>query len=255
MILRYDAVLNGRSLGHIAPSIIVRDIDEKPAKMDTKTVQRAIRPGMRVTQQRRQSLEIVLHCNVRAYGGADRAQILDEIAYWVQDGGWLEISTRPGKRLRVTPTGLPSVGSSLNWTGNIDIAFTAYERPYWESKYPVAATIEDEGELIPLGTLPEAYVSCSITNEGAENLTTLTVRSGDTFITLRDLDVAPGEVVEIGYTDDDVMRITAAGVSALGNRTAESSDDLVAICRKANAIKVEANQSVRATFRAWGRYR
>jgi hypothetical protein len=125
MILRYDAVLNGKSLGHIAPSIIVRDIDEKSAKMDTKTVQRAIRPGMRVTQQRRQSLEIVLHCNVRAYGGADRAQILDEIADWVQDGGWLEISTRPGKRLRVTPTGLPSVGSSLNWTGNIDLTFTA----------------------------------------------------------------------------------------------------------------------------------
>lgn len=255
MYLRFEAYLNGVSFAQLDPVLILRDITELPPVEDVQKAQRALHPGTRITSRVRRSLSVRLTFVVREYDIAARSRVLDKIAEWVGEGGWLTINSRPGQRLYVTPDDLPSMGSSLKWTADMELTLTAYERPYWEQQWPTVATITMFGTLTPLGTVPEAYVECDVTNMGTDVLTSVTMACADTQITLSGLSVPSGEHVRIAYSDTGLMQITAAGASALANRTADSSDDLIAISRKTNDIGVIADQEVSATFSVRGRYR
>lgn len=255
MLLRFDAYLNGVSFAQLDPAIILRDIEEMQPNEEREEARRSIHPGTRISSRVRRSLSVRLIFCVREYDIASRARVLDKIAEWVGEGGWLTINSRPGQRLFVAPEDLPSVGSSLKWTDDIEMTLTAYERPYWEQQWPTVITITEAGSIRPTGTLPDVYVECDVTNTGDADMTTLTISCADTAITLEGLAVPAGEHVTLAYTDRDVLKITAAGASALANRTAESHDDLIARIRKDNAIAVSADQPVTAIFSARGRFR
>lgn len=255
MLARFDASLNGVSFANLDPSVILRDIEEEPAEEDVETAKRSIHPGTRRTFRVRRKLSIRLTYNIREYDMTARAAIVDKIADWVGDGGWLVLSTRPEQRIYVYPDTLPSQGSSLRWTEDMEMVLTAYERPFFEARWPVEVSITDSGTLSPTGTLPTAYVEVTVSNDGEGELTTLALTCADTKITLTGLSVSPGEKVRLYYTDRDVLVIEAAGTSALANRTAESHDDLVARARAQNDIAVTADQPVTAIFSARGRYR
>lgn len=251
---RFDATLNNVSLSQLDPAVVLIDIDERAATLERETARRSIHPGTRISALVRRSLSVTLRFAVRAYDIDYRAHVLDMIAQWAGRGGWLRINSRPGQRLRVTVDEMPSVGSSLRWTDELTMTLTAYERPYWEQEYPVRALITDSGSLRPRGTYPTAYVECEITNAGNGVLTEAVVRCAETSIKLTGVAVPAGEKLCIAYTDKDVLTITAAGVSALANRTAESHDDLVAATLTDNDISVTADQPVSAVFSARGRY-
>lgn len=255
MLHRFDAYMNGVSLAHLDPAIILRDIEEMKPTVDKQEYKRSLHAGSRITDMVRRSLPVKFVLCVREYDITARARLLDRIAEWAGTGGWLTINSRPGQRLYVTPDELPAMGSGLRWTEDVTMTLTAYERPYWEQQYPVTAIITETGSIAPLGTMPEAQVECDIVNAGDGNLTRIEITCGETKITLEGVDVAPGQHVILSYTDTDVLQIMAGGVSALANRTAESSDDLIAMTRKANDIAVSADQPVSAVFRARGRFR
>lgn len=254
MLLRFDASLNGVSFAHLDPQLMLTDIVELPPEEDVQQARRAIHPGTRITSRVRRSLSIRLVFAVAECDIASRARVLDKVAEWAGSGGWLTINSRPGRRLYVTPETPPSMGSSLRWTSDMEMTLTAYERPYWEQLWPTRAIIAESGNIHPVGTHPAALVECDVTNTGDGELTTLTVTCGSTHITLDGLSVPAGEHVRIAYTDDGIMVITAAGASALANRTAKSSDDLVAVSRQTNAISIMADQTVSAVVSARGRY-
>lgn len=255
MLARFDASLNDVSFANLDPTVILRDIEEQPVEEDMETAKRSIHPGTRLTFRIRRKMSIRLTFNVREYNMAARAAVMDRIADWVGDGGWLVLSTRPDQRLYVHPDTLPSMGSSLRWTDDLEMVLTAYERPFFEARWPVQSVISDSGILIPTGTFATAHVEADVVNEGESDLTTITLTCADTQITLTGLAVPAGEHVRLYYTDRDVLVIEAAGVSALANRTAESHDDLIARSRKQNDIVVTADQPVTAIFSARGRFR
>lgn len=255
MLYRFEAHIGGVSLANLDPAIALLDIKEDKPVYDRETARRSIHPGTRMSVRTRRSLSIRLVIAIKEYNDMARAAVLDKIADWAGDGGWLTISTRPGQRLYVIPEDTPALGSSMSFKDEIEMTLTAYERPYWERQWPVMSIVTDEGTLCPLGTYPTAYVECDVTNAGEADLTEITMSCGDTAITLTGLAVPAGEHVTLSYTDRDVLTITAAGASVLANRTAESHDDLIALCRKANAIRVTADQPVSAVFSARGRYR
>lgn len=255
MFLRFDACLNGVSFADLDPAIVLRDIIELPPVESKETYQRALHSGMMVGGMTRESLSVQLVFMVREYDISARARLMDKVAQWVGNGGWLTISSRHGQRLYVTPDAPVAMGSGLKWTADINLILTAYERPYWEQQWPTVAVVTDSGNIIPTGTMPEAYVEVDVKNVGEGDLTTVTLSCGSTMIKLDGLTVPPQAYVRIYYTDDDLMVIEADGKSALANRTAESSDDLIAMTRKSNALAVVADQAVSAVFRARGRYR
>lgn len=255
MFCRFDASLNGVSFANLDPKIILTDVNEEPADEDIETARRSLHPGTRLTYKVRRKLSLRFTFSVREYDMHRRSELIDKIADWAGDGGWLVLSSRPNQRLYVHPDTPPSQGSSLRWTDDLEMVLTAYERPYFEARWPTVAVITDSGTITPTGTYPTAYVEVDVANAGDGDLTSITITCADTHITLEGLQVPAGEKVSISYTDMDVMVITSAGASALANRTADSHDDLIAATRKANDIAVEADQPVSATFSARGRYR
>lgn len=255
MLLRFDATMNGQSISQIDPALTLRDIIELDADVDKQYAPRAIHPGTRISARVRRSTTVRLVYIVRERDVAARTAIINKLADWAGEGGWLTISTRPDMRLRVEADQSPRVDSALKWTQDLTLDLTAYSRPYWEDMFPVQSVITEKGVIRPRGTYPIAYVQADITNTGSGALTTCEVTCGDTKITLNDLVVAPGEHVTISYDDDDILHITAGGFTALDKRTAASHDDLVAMTRVDNTISVSCDQPVCAVFYARGRYR
>lgn len=247
--------MNGVSFAQLDPEILLNDIIEDPPKVDREETRRSIHPGTRISGRVRRSLSVRLVFAVREYSIEARSRLLDKIAEWAGEGGWLTINSRPGQRLYVIPEEPPAMGSSLKWTDEMEMTLTAWARPYWEQQWPTVAIITDSGTIAPTGTMPDAYVECNVKNAGDGEMTQLEISCAGTSFRLHELTVPPGEHVIISYTDHDVLQITAAGASALANRTAESSDDLIAKTRKPNDIAVSADQPVSAIFRARGRYR
>lgn len=250
----FDAALDGQALSAIAPEILLLDVIELPQKEEKQTAARALHPGLRLAHRIRQSLTVELIVMVRSTNARRRAAVMRAVTDWAWRGGWLTLNTHPGERLRVVADEMPSTGSAAAWTDKITISLTAYERPYWEADDATEVSITDEGVLRFPGGAVDSVVEVTATNTGADALTMITFRSSGTSITLEGLSVPAGESIAISYTDDDIMTITAAGISALGNRTAESDDDLRAVPNEDNAVSVIADQSVSATFRARGRW-
>lgn len=255
MQTRFDATLNGVSVAYLDPAIILVDIIEEKPDMTMETFRRSIRHGTRVSSRIRRSLTVRLQLQLREYDVDARAALMDRVADWAGNGGWLMINSRPAQRLHVTVSDPPHMGSSLKWTDMVEISLTAYEQPYWEQAWPTRAIITESGSIRPSGTYPEARVECDVTNAGDGEMTRLVMRCGNTHMTLEGISVPPGGHAAVAYKDDDLLTITAGGASALGNRTADSSDDLVAMTRQDNDISVEADQPVSAVFSARGRYR
>lgn len=254
MLMRFDAMLNGASFASLDPAVILRDVEEMPVAEDIETAVRGVHSGTRLTSKIRRKLSIRLVFNVREYDPDRRSSVMDKIAAWAGDGGWLVLSSRPNQRLYVHADTPPAQKSALRWTEDMEMVLTAYERPYFEARWPATAVISESGIITPLGTVSKAYVEVEATNAGEDVLTDIAFVCADTSIHLTGLALQPQEAVRIAYTDRDVMVITAGEASALANRTAESHDDLIAYTRKANDISVTADQPVSAVFQARGRY-
>lgn len=268
----YDVSLGGVSVHSLADEIIVRDIVEKPAKMDMQTSKRALHAGTRVTNDIRRSLSVDVVYVIRTEDSERRAEIAGLIAGWVGSGGWLEISTRPGKRLYVRPSDFPSLGSSLRWTEDITMTLTAYEQPYWEDKDDVAVAItgawsashgmyHGANVINPAGNVEKVPLTAMLWNPGEDAaITHLKIVSDGTFFEFEGLQLEPGgmfsSLMEIAYTDDDVLTISDVmqDKSLLVNRTAESSDDLLVRCGKTSQIQVYADAPFQVNFFAKGRW-
>ena len=252
MLLRFEATLNGVAFSNIDEKLILRDIEEMRPRETQNESPRATYPGTRVSSRVRRALSVRLVFCVREYDITKRADVLDKVAKWAANGGWLTINSRPGQRLYVRPDEMPSMGSSLKWTEDMYMTLTAYENPFWEDE--TAKTLTGNGYLNPGGTYPTAYVSCDITNAGHAALTKVTVNCGSTKIILDGLYITNGQTVSIGYTDDGILQITANGVSALANRTPDSSDDLMIRGGVSTWVSVTSNVTVTRVFSTRGRY-
>lgn len=272
MKLRFEAALGGKNFSDIAPEVLLRDIVEIPAEMDVQKSRRATRPGQIITGKTRTALAVRLVYNIRAYDVARRAQVRDLVAEWACGGGWLTVNTRPGKRLYVVCETPPNVESSLKWAQDLSMTLYAYAQPYWEKEDEVTVSIPAEWSnthgmyygahvINPEGNVTEVPVSFIAWNTSDDKaLTHLKVMVWNTFFDLRDIAVEPGGMlyglVQARYDENDILSIRdeMTGVSLMANRTAESSDDLLARCGKDNQIHVYADAPCRVQLEARGRY-
>lgn len=250
MMTRYSAWLDGIGLHDISPKLYIMDIEESYPDVSVLTASNAGREGLRVTNRRRQSLTVVIRFMVHEYDTTARKNIFQQIGAWAK-GKYLTISDRPGQRLRVHCDRVPTVQSSLKWTGTQSITFTAYEKPYWENETTTKATITGSSgtwEMTVPGTAEKAPVEVTVNNTGTDTLTDLALTVGDTKMMFTGLNVAAGASMRIYYDDEGVLHLP------VGQRTAESSDELQAVCGETTAISMSANTMVSALFEARGRY-
>lgn len=247
---RFSCALNGVSAESIDPAIRVTDLTELPPRRRVVTAP-TIRHGLRLLQRVRESLTVRVSFLIAEYDPARRRELLQKLHGWAEAGGVLTTSDRPGLQLTVQCDTLPTM-SALCWSDEMYLEFTAYGVPFWEYADLTQATTDSIATLNLPGNADECPVDVRITNAGTDALTTLTIACGETKMSFGDMHLAPGGVLAL-TNEDGLLRATAAGESALLNRTADSSDLLLAVAGQATPLRVTADQPVIAAFSGRGR--
>lgn len=248
---RYHASLNGKSLSALSDAIIITDIRENVPEESITTQPRPFANGMRFLRKQRQSISVTIALAIATPDVEARKSICIQVQRWARNGGILRINDRDGQYLSVVCTQLPTVTSAMDWQQNIEIVLTAYEDPFWQSSGTVSVTTTGLTTLMVPGTAETVRGHAVVTNTGAENMTTVSVRTSASVIAFSSLSIAPGGQLEMGYDDNGIFYARVGDASALGNRSVNTDDDLlVAVGR--NDVRVTSNTSASLTLTARG---
>ena len=254
---RFDVYLNGIALSSISPKIYITNINESEPRVRMTTDDNAKYIGSRLRTRRVTEREVEIVYMVRERDVARRAQILDDISAWVRDGR-LAVNYRENMFLPVYFASIPTPASSLDWTDELSLLFTAYS-PYWRSLYPVrtsadlAANTKTDVNFYPTGN-SETFLEFSVENDSASALNALTVEAGGRKFEFEGLGLANGQTLDVSYADNEILKIMANGVSALNKRTADSDDDLLLQARAQNTVSITSDAAATIHLQARGRY-
>lgn len=249
---RFTCALDGVSLDGVCPGLRVTDVTELSPRMRTVT-QPSAGHGLRLLRRVRESLTVRVNFLIPEYDPAKRRDALTQVSRWAARGGYLTTSERPGQRLRIDYCTVP-VMSALGWSDEVDLEMTALASPFWETETEYAASTAAASSLKLPGFGVDCPVSCDVYNNGEGPLTRVALTCGGTQMTFEGLSLQPGEFLQISAGSDGVLTATAGDASVLMHRTAGSHDLLLAAAGGATDVAVEADQAVRAVFRARGRY-
>ena len=239
MRLTRRAALNGVQLDEIDSRILIQGIEPAAGKDQLTTVGLWGGVGSRVTGEHRDSLDIVVKFSLDIKRGnyTERSAVFEKIAAWAMGGGWLTVSQKPERRIRVICAQLPAEGDPLEWTNRYSITFRAHGVPYWQqetaSQLRLAGVSSMSRQFGVGGTIPTA-MEASFKNTSGSTINQVDLTCGGSNIKLRSLGLGNGETLSIDHVDDGkrcVLRIRIQGTggawrSAMDKRSAESSDDL-----------------------------
>lgn len=251
MISRYEAVLNGISLGSISSDILIHDISHSPAQFRDDVFQVAKRNGSRLYRRYFESASVSIKFEIHSYSISQRQAICDAVNAWAKDGGILMTNDRNGQFLQCVCSEFPSVQSARNWTDELTVSFEAYSVPFWqESVYQsVSATGTSwNGTFWVPGSGDKTFVEAEILANASLSSVGITV-NGRT-LTLSGLSVSSGSTIKIAYDSDGIQSIKVGSTSLLNKRT--GVDDLLADCSKNNTFSFTSSASVTVTLKARG---
>lgn len=252
MISRYEAYMDGIALSSISANILIRDIQYQDAGVSLRRVALANRDGAIIDGKYIEKASVVISFDLREYDTVTRQTVLAKIIQWAR-GSVLRTSDRPDQQLVCICEKFPAVTSALMWTETLQIAFSAYAIPYWQSVDTVSAVLTGTNQntkfYVP-GSAEKTLVSVDITPSAT--VTSLTVTCGDTAITLSGISVASGSMIKFAYDGNGFLSIKNGNTSLLNKRTAASSDNLELPCGKSSTIRIVASASVTARFIARG---
>ena len=252
--MRVPQVLcNGQALRSLNGQILVQNVIDNTPQAELSWGDNPGRAGQRLLGRRRVSRRVdVVYAIRELRDPAARASIVDLVNGWAEDGV-LEVSNRPNQRLRVVCTARAAIQKPMDYTEQFTVSFEASPWPYWEDLLPTMLAMtgsNGSGNLLNPGTAP-SYVSASVTPSGG-TLNTLTLTVGDTSFSLSGLGVASGNELTIGYDERGILRIRSGNLGLLGCRSETSSDDLIALPKRWNAVSFTANTSCNARIEVRG---
>lgn len=252
MITRYDVGMNGVSLSTIDDTIFVTDIREKDPKQSIDTVP-MINGGTRYLRTNRTSVSIEVRFAIREYDPFRRRLVCSHVREWARRG-FLSTSDRPGQRIRVVCEKLPTVDSALKWTADLDMQFTAYEKPYWEADIPYTYTLANgENSVMPPGDMT-GNCTADLFVSALGPINSMSIRTPVSAIQFEGLDMIAGDKMSFEYDNTGLINIRINGEPSLGKRTANSSDDLFLEAGKVNNVVLTCDGNADVTIRTRGRY-
>lgn len=250
-----EAFCNGVALTAAVPRAIISQVHEDTAETDLTTGDRPGSYGQRIIGIHRKTLHVGIEFVIRElYDLAARSRAVEAAAAWAQDG-ILELSSHPGRRLRVFCTTRPAVMAARDYTAVIRADFTAIAVPFWEDSVPRSVQMtgtSGSSELINLGSAP-AEVEATVKPSTSGNLTcSLTV--GGTSISFSAVTgITSSAPLRLWYDENNYLHIDNGSVSKLAYRTAASADDMIAQ-PGINSVSFTASRSCTVTFAVRGRY-
>ena len=264
MITKHRVSLNGIELDSLDNRIIILGVNEAAGKDTFSAVSTARGSGQRLTQQRRDTLDVTVRFAIK--GPKDvtgRSQVFDAAAEWAYKGGWLIDGIRPDRRLYVVCYQLATMGDMWEWTDEYTITFRAYGVPFWSQTLPASVTYNVMSTSavtrgLEVGGTTAAPLELSYTNDSSTALNTLSVSCDGYTLAFTELGLGYHETLTIDHAEDGIQRIRIVGVngntrSAMKARTTES-DDEVWLAPGQRSIVFQAGQTGRLTLSCYGRY-
>lgn len=261
---RFEAILNDIALSSVAPNIYIRDIQVASPKMTVTRHSKALDNGSIVTNKRFDSSSVTIIFELREYDTDIYRRYIDLIAEWAAVDGYLTLSDRPDKRLYVTCTEFPVVGSMLQWTDEVSITFESIGFPYWEDSTPrtslITATSTDLNEqgtiykgafLKAKKTIIDPFVEVVVAVDGTQ-LEWINLAADSTFLTLSGLSITTGQIIRVYYDKMHILHIDGPEGSIMNKRYYTSSDDLKLTRGAENWVSLTASCPVTASFSTRG---
>lgn len=259
MICAHRAALDGIQMDEIDPAIVIQRIEEAAPKETIQTAALAM-GGSRITQKRRESLDVVVRfaIDVRKREMARREEIIEKVNAWAMRGGILTISQRPERRIRVILAAAANTGDPWDWTANYSLTFRALGVPYWEQASPTTGTtgIGTGGSAaIPAEGSAQTVADVTIANMSGAAISTVSVTVGGQNMSFTDLGLGGGEKLVIDHDGQGYLRIRIQGTggwrSAMARRT--GADDFFVAPGSVQAA-FSAQRACQMTVSIRGRY-
>ena len=243
MRTRYEVYLDGTPLSAVDSAIHVTDVEECAPEETLRTAARLGSSGTQLLSRRRESLSVRVSFMIREYDPARRKAVLGEVLVWAA-GVCLTLEDRPGQRLQVICTTPPALQSALRWTDTLQLVFTAYAFPFWESEAPtVARASGSSGSVLlrPAGTAENCVLQARLVNRGSGPLTCAAIAAGGQRIAFEGMGIAPGGSLSM-LLEGGLLMLPAA------HRTPDSADEIRLPQRCASTVNFSADQHVEAEF-------
>lgn len=252
MISRYEAYMDGIALSSIEPALYIRDIQDGDPSFNFRQESIANKDGAIYRGKSLDKASVTISFDLRIYNPVKRRAALAHVLRWAK-GKRLSINDRPGQYLRCILERFPSIRSVHRWTDTFTMTFSAYGIPYWQNTNNTVAMLtgtNTNGDYLVPGTADEAFVNVEVTANA--NVSTFTVRCGETSITLSGLSLTNGSRVSFSYDENGFLSIKQGNTSLMSKRTGNSSDNLVAKCGSTNRIGISSSGTISAAYSARG---
>lgn len=249
-----DAWFSGQGLRAANKRIQVKNIAAEMSGRATYTAAQGA-DGRSRRKMTRDTLKITITFTVYEWEDVYAREAAIEAANaWARDG-WLEISTKLDRRVRVVCTGRAAPKKPRDHNEEFTLTFESSGAPFWEDKTPrtynLAGTAKTENVSVP-GTRTTAPANVAIMPTGG-TLQTLTLTFGDTAMRFAGLGVPVGTALILDHDENGYLRIMAGSVSKYARRTADSDDELTCL-PGVQAAGFTANVSCGVAFSVRGRY-
>lgn len=253
MARRLDIWLNDVALRDVDRRVLIRELHDNAPQVEAVWGDNPGRSGQRLIDLRRVNRQINVEFAIReVYDMGARQSVLDAVNAWARDG-WLKTNTQPGRRIYVTATSWAGLNNARNYADGYTIGLTAAASPYWEDDVPMTyagSGASLSGSATNRGTA-DALPDVTITARGA--LTHAEIGVGDTAFIFDGLTLGAGDALTIAHDERGFLQIKAAGASAMGFRTAQSDDELIA-APGINAVTFEGDAACDVSVAVRGRY-
>ena len=221
--------LNGTEFASVHPALLLQHINEGDTKLTQKWMDRP-GCGQILTGHAPQRREIHIEFAIRdGRDYARRVEAFSAACAWAYAGGWLELSDRPGQKIYVKLSQLPTLGRLREWTETMTIDFVAGWYPFFENKEPSTGSVTNVSQGSLSMFVPGNVQSClgaTVVSSSALSSIRLGVQETGTEILIAPSpSITAGAEIKLFYTNQHLLCITAGGTDLIRWRT--GSDDLL----------------------------
>ena len=261
MQLKRRVSLNSVQLDEIDNRILITGVDEAAGKETISAVSVNGRPGQRITNMHRDTLDVTVKfaMMIRNDDMAGRSELLEKVNAWANRVGYLRLNYRPGRRLQVLLAQAPGEGDLFNWSNEFTIVFRAYRVPYWEDEdltTAVSGTAKSGSFPIDVPGNTETVAGFKVENMSGQPIATVNLKIGESEMTFtQDSMIPANSYLLIDHPGDSYglfyIRARVGSSSKLRYRT--GANDFY-VSPGANTVTFSASRAVRVTADVRGRY-
>ena len=261
MQLTRRVALNGLWLDEVDPRICISGVEPGDGKETITSVDAAAGYGQRITNRRRNTLDIVIKFQLLQRGRIvenlqARAELLEKVNAWARNGGWMTLNYKPDRRVNVILAQAPGEGSLWDYTKEFTLTFRAYSVPYWEQETERSVTFgggsASGSSAIQVEGSAQTQADVYLTNTSGMTINNATIYVGGNTMYFENLGLGGGETLTIDHSDG-LVRIRIGGRSAMQMRTSSSANDFK-VSPGGNGVGFSAQRACRMSVRWRGRY-